>query len=152
MPTAFTLAKLVTELNNDPKSLGLPDDVNNVLGPQIAVIRNKLNATTGDGAESVPSLPIQSSAFLDLIQFSELDGLTSLQIEQLRLRATAQLVSIGNPDTQSWLAAVFANCPDSKAAMEAAGSRIGSRAEVLWGTGFSVSDNQVSDACDIILA
>lgn len=148
---AFTQAALVAELENDPKSLGLEADVNNVGGPQIAVIRDKLNLKSGAGSEPVPALPIQPNEFKSLINAAEFDGLTGLQLQQVEVQLTG-MVEIGAENIQDWIAICFANCPNTLAALQAAGTQTGSRAEVLFGTGFSVNDDQVLTACNTILA
>ena len=148
----FTPDALVAELTNDPKSLGYSVLVHAEGGAQIATLATLLNAKSGAGAEAVPSLPIQPSALLDLVSFDEFDQLTTLQLQQLQVRMAAGTIKIGDPAIQSWFGKLFANAATTKQALAAKATTTGSRAEVLFGTGFVVTENEISTATATILA
>jgi len=144
MSTPFTLSELKTELTTDPKSLGLAakDD-----GPAATA----LNALTGAGTDNVPNDPITSSQFIALLDGSEVSNLTLPDQGLINMYTTPGEVEIGSENVQAALvgeSGIFTegNFPNSRAAIIAESTRLGSRAEFLWGNGIHITSDQVAAA------
>lgn len=140
----YTITALHNEIHNDPAHLGYSTIGFGAIGGLQAAI----NSLTGAGSAPVPADPISGAKLLSIINANEIDTLTIGQKQDLQLYTSAQSVNIGDPSFQDWILGVFTNgaAPISHAALSAAASRTGSRAEVLWGTGTNVSTQVLEDA------
>jgi hypothetical protein len=141
----FTIALLKAEIANDPTGLGLHALS---LAGQDQAVANLLNATTGAGTGSVWNNAVSGAALIACIAAADFTAMTALTVAKIQL-----LFGVGGTfdatqaNNQANLAGLFsgASAP-TIAAATALLQRTGSRAEVLWGTGTTVSALQCSQA------
>lgn len=143
---ALTAANLWAELQNGPYA--------SVIAPKITSgddqgIANILNDKAGAHNGPVAHADMQASEVSAEVNWLEFDqGLTSGQKDTWNSIIAAQQVPIGSANVQSFFDLVFtvANCPNTRAALQALYTQTGSRSEVLFGTGVSVTAQQVNIA------
>lgn len=142
---AYTAANLKTEVQTDPKSLGFAADVTATNWPDIA---NKLNDPNSAGNGPVYHGDITGAQLLAAVDPTELGALSSTDQGTFRFYADSADVVISDSKLQTWLGNTFtqASQPNSHAALAALQIRTGSRAEVLFGAGTIVSNNDVQFA------
>ena len=136
---------LATELIKDPLKVGYAPLIASGSDTDLAAL---LNALTGPGAGTVPGDPISAADFVSKIAAVELISLTSLQLTQVQIVTAAQQIKVAAPEVQKWIANTWPSntAPSTNAALSALVSRIGSRAEVLFGNGTVISDSDISKA------
>jgi hypothetical protein len=145
MLTAAQIASLKTELDADPKALGYAQQAGND-----AVIAGMLNALTGPGAETI-TLPVMShDQFAALIApaVMALGSSTAMQTKwnpMLTLASSAQNVGT-TPQNMGLLNALVADGLMTAAQVTAGTTRIGSRAEVLYGAGTVIEWQDIARA------
>jgi hypothetical protein len=139
----LTQAGLLNEINTGPLSATLIPLAKTQDDQGIADALNADNA-----AYQVPSSPIPSQNFMDLIAANELASLTVSQLTQLQVIVTPGLVGVGNANVQAWIVQTFPpqNAPTTNAALTALATRAGSRAEWLWGIGTQITATDVAEA------
>jgi len=134
---AYSIQALHDEIHNDPKTLYAAAKAGGDLGAMQVI----LNGLSGPGIGVIPHEPISGSGLLALIDPNELAVLTIPQNTTLKDYLDASLVSIGDSKFQTYITGLFpqVNAPNTFEAVVAASTRIGTRAEVLWGANKSVS-------------
>jgi len=145
MTAVYNSANLQSEVKNDPAHLGF---ATLVAAGSIGSISTILNALTGPGAGAVSHEPISATDFMALCDPAELSTLTTLQLQQVAVYTSAGQVAIGSANVQTWINQVWpvGNAPATNAAMRSYFTRTGSRAEVLWGPGTNVSNQDLINA------
>jgi len=143
MANKLTNAELLAEITNDPTGLGLPAlyAIGNDSG-----IANLLNDPTSVGKGTVAADDMPKADFETLVKGSEADNITTAQHAVLDFYMNSDLVPIGNPEMQEAMLEIFTEgtFPLTHPRMVAAFTRDGSRAEVLKGTGYRVTVDDVS--------
>ena len=148
--TAAELATLKTELDTDPLGLGYAGQ------PDTQGVADLLN-TIGLSVppETIPNTSVPVGEILDAIDASELPAVdvNGLQffLERLRLSGGGVDISVGSPIIGQ-VADVFtiAAAPNSRTALNALTTREASRAEVLFGIGFTVTHTDVGLARQVV--
>ena len=145
MLTAAQIASLKTELDTDPKAIGYAQQVGND-----AVIAGMLNSLTAPGAETI-TLPVMThDQFAALIApaVMELGSSTAMQTKwnpMLTLASSAQNVGT-TPQNMGLLNALVADGLMTAEQVTAGTTRIGSRAEVLYGAGTVIEWQDIARA------
>ena len=149
MLNATQLAALTSELTNDPLKIGYSAELNI---SDIAVA-GMLNATTGNGAATVnlPSLSHDDFVILIAPVVMNLSAATAaLQAQWTPMLNLISGVSNITLDTQNMgmLNALSADFPNqlTASAITAATTRMGSRAEILFGIGTTIAWQDVAQA------
>jgi hypothetical protein len=141
----FTQAQLQTELSTDPKSLGY---ATKIAASDWQGCADLINALTGAGAATINVKTVDTLTLQEAVVGSEAAALTPAQSAlwaALLLTAEGN-VPVGNSNIQSQALAVWASTTTTRANLIALLTRVGSRAEVLWGQGTTVSENDVINA------
>jgi hypothetical protein len=148
---AFTLQALATEINTDPTGLGYAAFVSAHDRPGLAVVmntaragitvkRNDVMASEVIGAvDSRDFVTTPNAAHVGFIQALLTKG-APLQFQDASGNDTNILANI-----RRLLVADDAT-HTSRAALTALATRLGSRSEQLWGTGFQVNEQNIADA------
>ena len=145
------LAALKVELDTDPKAMGLTQYTEKDSGTPAVL----LNARTGVGAGPVPNDALTGATILvnlDPDEYIKLGQADALDIQRLQVLLT--LASIGGQginlgDTKAlaiFVKLLSVSMPTTAANLSALATRQGSRAEVLFGTGVSVSSDDIVKA------
>ena len=150
----FTIAALQSELVTDPASIGY-----NVSPSFCRTVGDDTCLLTAINAPRAgpPFRVLQTVTRLQLykaIASTELPNFTAAQTQQLLIALTLPELDLSDTDVQDKLKVIFpattnANAtaaPLSRANVIALAQRPGSRAEALWGAGFTVTLNQISCA------
>ncbi len=150
MLTTTQITALTSELRNDPAGLGYSANVESGNDAANAAL---LNSLTGAGAGSVPSDPMARDQVLlnlapALITLASLsDTLQAKWDRILSVLQSADTLAIGNTNVQGlFTAAVSDGVLTSEQAAAFPATRTGSRAEVLFGNGTVVTDEDVAGA------
>ena len=145
MTTAYTTANLLTFIKTDPLQIGLAAIIAAAPGQDDPIL-NAINSPTGPGSGQVKREPIAANDFLAACSGFDMASLTTAQLTTLGIYTQVGTVSIGEATVQAMIANVFANYPTSKAALSALATRNGSPAEVYFGPGTVVSQDDVDKA------
>lgn len=146
---AIDYAALKEELETDPKNLGYSANIS--LGRDLAVA-DLMNAKTGKGAESIALPTISKGQFLLGIAPVGLTLPTkSVEIQAkwdriISLASSADIVDIGNPTVALLLQAAIADELITSEQIAAFSTRMGSRAEVLFGVDTVVRHEDIAKA------
>jgi hypothetical protein len=141
----FSLAALATELKTDPANLGYASFVTSGNDTQLAQL---INATTFG---TLPHSPISGTELLSSILPSDLNNLTTLQLQSFwgMVGGTGGTgIAVGDSNWQAYLTGMFTalTSPNSHTAITGLATQPASRAEVLWGVGTVISISQIGQA------
>ena len=146
----YTSAELNTELTTDPKGLGYAANITSTNDAANAAL---INATTGPGAATVTLPSITRDQLAELIAPVVLAFSSASAAVQAQWQPMLTLIdgistfncTAANLGMLTELSAAFPN-QLTAAQIAAATTRMGSRAEVLWGVGTYVSWQQIAAA------
>ena len=141
----YTTDNLLSFIKNDPQHVGLAAIIAANPGSD-KPIEDAVNSTTGPGSGNVPREPIQANAFLAACSGTDMAQLNQAQLATLSIYTQVGTVSIGADNVQAMINSVFASYPITRTALNALATRPGSPAEVYFGPGTVVSDQDVNDA------
>jgi hypothetical protein len=141
----FTQAQLQTELSTDPKSLGY---ATKIAASDWQGCADLINALTGAGAATISLQTANTLTLQEAVVGAEAAALTPAQASlwSAMLLAAEGNVPVGNANIQSQALAVWGAATTTRANLIALLTRIGSRAEVLWGQATIVTPNDVINA------
>ena len=140
---AIDYAALATEINTDPLALGYaaPKAAGN--DAAVATLLNTIGATA---AYQVNREPISTAVFLSHVDSAGFLALLPTQLAQLQCLMVVQTIDINDASTQAILVGIFGNPSATRTNIIAILKRQGSRAEVLFGRGVTVSSDDVARA------
>ncbi len=145
----FTLQSLKDEIDNDPLAIGYkigPDDWESGI-VIVGLINDPVN-----GAQ-ITRMQVTPQEIASSITLSEYVVLTLPQRQYLDLLIQAAgsegAIDAGEPEVLNALTTIFVAGSDTRTALLAKIQRQGSRAEVLWGDGRSISESDVGKADNI---
>lgn len=146
----FSLQALHDEIEADPEGLGYKDGAAWKGDQEIADL---LNALTGPGAATIMRKLIEPREIFDSIPYAEYEAYSAAKREyldtMLELVGGTGLVDANDAVVYANLLAVFPAGSDARANIVAKIQRTGSRAEVLWGEGTTVSVSQVGHSANL---
>ncbi len=133
-------AALQTELKTDPSSIGYSGLINATPVNWDGVM-NLLNTPTSK-LPSIQHEAIDSAAFKAEIKPTELQTLTTTQLQQVGIYATSGNVDVGDSDVQAWINILWPSsaAPFTNANLTALATRLQSPAELLFGVGFVITN------------
>jgi hypothetical protein len=146
-PGTYSMAALMSEVNNDPKGLGYAAQAGNA--DSIAVLMNTSpEPIATNQQEQVYRTRTPSS---DLIAGILLSDWTNASISAAHrdyciMLFSAGFVNTGDANVRTQLGNIFGAATTSRANLIAAAQKNAARAEALWGDGFRVTGQQVSEA------
>lgn len=140
--TTAQIATLKTEINSDPNGLGYAAPYSLGSDDGVAAL---INAVGAGAAYSIYKNNIPLHDMIANIASSEFTSLTSLQVAQLQFlfQGSGGVVDATDTNTRNIITAIFAGKTSTLANFAALAKRQGSRAEVLFGVGVSVSGHDV---------
>jgi cytochrome P450 len=139
----FTIAALRTELDTDPKGLGYAARRAQSNAPEALAAR--LNER-GASAESVTQTYLRVEDVVAALVRAEYDALSAAGKDYLGVVLSAPQVKTGDATLRAQLGQLFGAGTTTRTNLLALATRSASRAEVLWGEGFAVTDAQAADA------
>lgn len=137
----FSIQALASEITNDPASMGYAALKEAAKDQAIADL---LNSLTSPGAAAVFRNDVSSQEFLNCITTTDFAALTQANAIKLQMVLQPGRLDATNANLRAAALALFSGA--TLTAMQAVVQRTGSRAEVLWGTGFVVTAQQVGAA------
>lgn len=144
----FTAANLQSEINNGPFKTTFAPLVTSQDFVDIAKTLNDETNATGQGPVLAP--PISGAALLAAIHAPDLNNLSALQLQELQVYTSAASVNASDPAFQQFITSLFTQEQSTTTYNTLTGLgyafKIGSRAEVLFGTGVTVTNNDVQFA------
>jgi hypothetical protein len=137
----FTLAALATEIATDPLALGYANKNDTLVA---ALLNLSPQPTPVSGYKN--SIPLQQ--VVQAIVPADLLALTAIQLQQLLfiLQFSGGTFDASNANTQTLFGTIFTGKTNTITAFSALATKSLSRAEVLWGSGFSISAAQISQS------
>jgi hypothetical protein len=144
-PGTFSMAALATEVTTDPIAMGYA-----ALGGNPSAVTLLLNqkpepsGVTG-GQESIYRKTTPTIDLVACIIPADYTALTATQRDLCALVFSTEVVKTGDATLRTLVVSIFA-AGTTRTNLTNAASRLCSRAEALWGDGFSVSDQQVYTA------
>ena len=147
----FSLQALHDEIEADPQVLSYKNPDGSWKGD--AVIAEILNDREGAGSGNITRRLIQPREIFDSIPFAEYNAYTQAKRDwldtALELVGGQGVINGTDPVVWSNLLAVFPAGSDARANIVAKIQRAGSRAEILWGEGVTVSVGQVGASANL---
>jgi hypothetical protein len=144
-PGTYSPSALISEVNNDPKGLGYAAQASNA--DSIAVLMNTSPEPIAAGSqEQIYRARAASSDLMAGIILSEFAALTQANRDYCVMLFSAQFVNTGDANIRTQLGNIFGAATTSRTNLMAAAQKNASRAEALWGDGFRVTAQQVSEA------
>lgn len=141
-PGTYSMAALMTEVNNDPKALGYSAQSGNA--DSIAVLMNTSpEPILAANQEQIYKLRVESRDLMAGIVLTEFAALTQANRDYCAMLFSAVQINTGDANVRTQLAAIFATGTTSRANLVATAQKNASRAEALWGDGFRVTAQQV---------
>jgi hypothetical protein len=137
-----TIAALRTEIDTDPKALGYATLKLQTNGPE--AVAAKLNEV-GASAETLFKSYVPLEDMLAEIVFSEYSGWSAAQKTNIDQFLRGLRIRTGSANMRTTLGALIPTGA-SRTAMVALASRSATRAEILFGEGVRVTDQQVAEA------
>jgi hypothetical protein len=143
-PGVYSMAALITEVTTDPKGLGYAGASGN--SATIADLMNLAPEPIAAGSqEQIYRNRADSRDLMAGIVLSEYAALTQANRDYCAMLFSAPQVNTGDANVRTQLAAIFA-AGTSRTNMIAAAQKNASRSEALWGDGFRVTPQAVSQA------
>lgn len=159
VPTTFTLAALAAEIAANPMGLTLNAPGNPNTGKTLTQLASPTINDDADAAALLNAVGVGASylvydnavgftGVIAAVAPADFAALTAIEIQQLSfLFAGGNTLDCTQAGNQQILAGLFSGASSAtQTAVAAAMTRQGSRAEVLWGTGFAVTSNEVGTA------
>jgi hypothetical protein len=143
---AFTQAALLSEIQTDPQALGLNTPF---VAKQYGVVAGLLNAVGAGAPYLVFRNDIQYQEVINAIADADFLALTQLQTSKLDLFKTTTIDATRAQVRSKFTSGggIFTSASaGTLTALTNVAQRQGSRAEVLWGTGFAVTLQNVAEA------
>jgi hypothetical protein len=143
---AFTIAALTSEITNDPKAVGYQALLT---AKDFGAIAQRINDPANvAGKGNVAREPITAIQFLTQLVDTEASTFTAAQWSALNFAfcGGSGTVNLGDVATQMVLIKSLGTAAATITALTAYLNRVGSRAEVLWGTGAVVTLQNIHDA------
>lgn len=140
---ATQVAALKAELTNDPSALGYAASLTDGDHGTPTTLLNQVRAGAPYQVdrETVPTYILFAS-----VDATEFAALTQLQLLQLSAILSAQQVDLSKASIRTMLGAIFPVSGPTRTALIALAKRQGSRAEVLFGMGTTLSHQHISQA------
>jgi len=136
----FTLQALATELATDPLTLGYGAALTD--SDKVAI----LNLRSGLGAANVFRSDVTTAEIINAIVAADFAALTTLQISKLNLILSVSILDTTKANIRTIFLGIFTGMAATITALTALAQRTGSRAEILWGYGTVITEQQVSDS------
>lgn len=136
----FTIALLAGELTSDPQTVGYSGAVTDAAKSAL------VNQRTGNGSASVFRNDIKTAEIVNAIVAADFAVLTAVQVQKLALMLQAGILDATQANVRTIFLGIFAGMANTITALTALASRTGSRAEVLWGCGTVVTEQQIGQA------
>ena len=140
---AITPSTLKTEIQQDPKAMGL--------APLVAAgndqgIADLLNSVTSSGTGTTFRNNIQAKEIINAIVAADFAALTALQLAQLQAITAQGILDATNANARAIFLNIFVGMTNTVSALTALASRVASRAELLFGAGTTIEAGDVSFA------
>lgn len=145
--TSTQLNALKTELNTDPKTLGIAAKLSVGDDQGIADLLNAIHASGGDF--QVNREPVAPSVIVTKIAPEDFQAMTTSQQGQLALLFVISALNLSDTNTFTNLTGCFPNDGDTIRNLTLLQKRQGSRAEVLFGNGVVVTSSDVAHAKEL---
>lgn len=144
-PGTYSMAALTTEVATDPKGLGYAGATGN--SATIADLMNLSPEPIAAGSqEQIYRTRADTRDLMACIILAEFAALTQANRDYLTMLFSQSQVNTGDANIRTQVASVFGGATTSRANLIAAASKQASRAQALWGDGFSVTPQAVSEA------
>jgi len=140
MTLAITSQNVINFIVQDSRNVGFLSIRQSFPGANQPLL-DAANNVSGPGFGSVAGDPISATDFLDLLDATEFNALTTAQLAQVNTLMAPGTITMGSSRTQEKLNAILANYATSLAAVQAKYTRSGSPWEMTFGKG-SVADNE----------
>lgn len=144
-PGTYSMAALMSEITNDPKNLGYANQAGNA--DSIAVLMNTSpEPVATNQQEQIYRSRVASSDMIAGIVLSEFASLTQANRDYCTMLFSAANVNTGDANLRTQLGNIFGAATTSRTNLMAAAQKNATRSEALWGDGFRVTAQQVSEA------
>jgi hypothetical protein len=141
-PGTYSMAALMSEVNNDPKGLGYAAQAGNAAS--IADLMNLAPEPIAAGSqEQVYRTRVASSDLMAGIVLSEFAALTQANRDYCVMLFSAANVNTGDANLRTQMAGIFGAATTSRTNLTNAAQKNASRSEALWGDGFRVTPQAV---------
>jgi hypothetical protein len=140
---AFDPALLRTELQTDPQAIGYAPHVQ---AARDQVIADLLNLTRTGAAYQQFRGVVSAYEIINATDPAEWAALTAQEKQRYQTLTGAGQVDLSNANLRAMFSAMFAANTTTRAALLAIATRTGSRAEVLFGPGVTVTAAQIGAA------
>ena len=140
---AVPLSELKTELQTDPNGLGYAPLTSS---GQTKATADLINTVQSTAAYLVFFPTVTSYAVHAAFDPTEFATLAALSLNQLSVMLSGGLVNSASSSTRTILLNIFTGMPTTRGNLAAVMRRQGSRAEVLWGIGTIVMQDEVERA------
>lgn len=132
----MTTEQLAAEIANDPAGLGYAGKTDG----QIRVLLNTVTAT------DVFRNDIAAKEIVNAIVAADFASLNVTQLSKLQLMLIGGTLDATNSNTRTIFLGIFSGMTATITALTAVAQRKGTRAEVLWGSGTVVTNDQIAGA------
>lgn len=144
-PGTYSMAALMSEVNNDPKGLGYATQAGNA--DSIAVLMNTSPEPIAAGSqEQIYRSRVASSDLMAGIVLSEFTALTQANRDYCVMLFSAPFVNTGDANLRTQLGGIFGAATTSRANLMAAAQKNASRSEALFGDNRQVTAQEVYKA------
>lgn len=145
----FSLQALHDEIESDTESMGYKEEGGDWKGDQ--VIADLLNSTTSSGAQTITRRLVSQKEIVSSIHLAEFEAISEARHRYLNTVMRGEVIDATETPVFQALNTIFNNTdmPDSRAVLLARLQRTGSRAEVLWGEGVTITASQVGHAANL---
>jgi hypothetical protein len=138
---AIDYAALATEINTDPRGYGYANPVNAGSDNGVADLLNQVRATI-----TVFKGRQDPSDFLDCFVAAEVTALTQANRDLLTIILGVRTIDTAATNVRTLIGAIFGGATTTRANLLAKFSRLGSRAEELFGVSTVITDQDVARA------
>lgn len=143
MAMAFSLAALASELRNDPAVLGYAPAVTSGDENTLVTLINEARASGEYQQDRDPVTPDQVFAQVNPTEFLLV---TATGLARLQTMFALPVLDLASTNVKTMLDDVFPNGGPTRQALAVLQKRAGSRAELLFGRGYVVTQNQIGQA------
>lgn len=134
---------LLSEIQNDPQSIGYAAYVSAGNDVMVATLLNQIRA---GGAYQIYRGVIDSYEVINNTAPSEWSALTAAEKQRYQTITGAAKVDTANINVRSNFVSMFSGGSLTRTSLSNMAQRQGSRAEILWGAGITVSSNDIARA------
>lgn len=137
--SSLDLQALRNEVVNDPLKVGYADS-----NKDPTAVSNQLNLRSGVGSGTILRNDVQAKEIFNSIDPTDFAALSSLQLQKLQFVLSQGSLDATGSNLKTLFVGVFSGMQNTINNINALVSRVGSRAEVLFGAGTVVGFNDIT--------